>query len=258
MTNPPFVLEARRLCFAYPDRADALVGASLGIRAGVRLALLGANGAGKSTLLLHLNGTLRPRAGELLHAGHPVRYTRTDLNRLRQEVAIVLQDPDDQLFAGTVRQDVAFGPLNLGLGQEEARARVETALAVMGITDLGDLPPHQLSHGQRKRAAIAGALAMHPRILALDEPTAGLDPDGVDALLDQLEALHRLGVALIVSTHDVNFACGWATEVAIMQRGAIVGTGVPSEVMTDAALMRRTGLRVPAMITRDPFRAKLS
>lgn len=249
MNFPHPILEARDLHFAYPDREDALRGASLTVVAGARLAVLGANGAGKSTLLLHFNGTLRPRAGELRCDGQPLSYHRSALQALRQQVALVFQDPDDQLFAGTVRQDVSFGPLNLGLTATEARQRTDEALATMGLEAIAELPPHQLSYGQRKRAAIAGALAMRPSVLVLDEPTAGLDPQGEDALMEKLSSLHQQGVALILSTHDVELAHRWADEAAIMQAGRIIAAGAPQTVLADAALMKSAGLRVPAALS---------
>lgn len=251
-TASPLV-EACDLRFAYPDREDALCGASLTISPGTRLALLGANGAGKSTLLLHFNGTLKPRTGEVRFAGRPLTYTRKGLNELRQQVAIVFQDPDDQLFAGTVWQDVSFGPMNLGLNEPEVRRRVEESLATMGLEAVAELPPHQLSYGQRKRAAIAGALAMRPRVLILDEPTAGLDPQGEDALIEKLDSLHRQGVTLIMSTHDVDLAYRWAKETAIMQAGRVIASGSSDTTLADKTLMRSAGLRVPASLTNRPI-----
>jgi cobalt/nickel transport system ATP-binding protein len=213
------------------------------VRQGVRLALLGGNGSGKSTLLLHLNGTLRPAAGEVRRQGRQLDYTRRGLAVLRQNVALVFQDPDDQLFAGTLAQDVSFGPLNLGLDRTEAAHRVATALAAVGLADLGALPPHMLSHGQRKRAAIAGALALHPSVLVLDEPTAGLDPAGIDILLDHLDALHAQGMTVVFSTHDLRLARHWADEVAILHAGRVVAHGAAASVLDDAAVIAAAGLR---------------
>ena len=183
------LLEAVGVHYRYPgaaaaaarvpgQRAEALAGASLAVRAGTRLALLGGNGSGKSTLLLHLNGTLRPAAGEVRFAGAPLDRSRRGLAALRQRVALVFQDPDDQLFAGTLAQDVSFGPLNLGLDAARTGERVAEALRAVGLAAFAGLPLHMLSHGQRKRASIAGALALRPQALLLDEPTAGLDPAG--------------------------------------------------------------------------------
>ncbi|HOR25448.1 MAG TPA: AAA family ATPase, partial [Opitutaceae bacterium] len=161
------------------------------------------------------------------------------------------------LFAGTVRQDVSFGPLNLGLPESEAATRVDAALEAMDLTTLADLPPHQLSHGQRKRAAIAGALAMRPRLLVLDEPTAGLDPRGIDELARQLDLLHARGIAIVLTTHDIDFAHRWAREVAIVQAGRIVAQGAPDPILGDARLMHTAGLRLPiALAIRQALAAE--
>ena len=224
------------------QRAEALAGASLAVRAGTRLALLGSNGSGKSTLLLHLNGTLRPAAGELRFAGAPLDRSRRGLAALRQRVALVFQDPDDQLFAGTLAQDVSFGPLNLGLDAAHTEARVAEALRAVGLAGFAGLPLHMLSHGQRKRASIAGALALRPQVLLLDEPTAELDPEGVDILLEHLDALHAEGLTLAFSTHDLTLARQLAEEVAVMASGQVIASGPAGAVLDDAALLARAGL----------------
>jgi cobalt/nickel transport system ATP-binding protein len=247
------ILEARDLQFAWPgaaraaelcgaQRPRALDGVTLALRPGARLALLGANGSGKSTLLLHLNGTLRPDSGAVLHDGAPLDYSRRGLLALRQRVALVFQDPDDQLFAGTLAQDVSFGPLNLGLPAGEVARRVAASLAAVGLENLGELPLHMLSHGQRKRAAIAGALAMRPRVLLLDEPTAGLDPEGISSLLAHLDDLNAQGIAILFSTHHLALARAWADEAAIMTAGRIHATGDSATLLADDALLRSARL----------------
>lgn len=245
--SPP-IIELRAITYRYPsapDDAPALAQISLRLERGTRTALLGPNGAGKSTLLLHLNGTLRPDQGELHHRGERVHHDRRGLERLRRAVALVFQDPDDQLFAGTVAQDVSFGPMNLGLPLPEVSARVDRALHALGLHGLADRPPHQLSQGQRKRVALAGALAMHPEVLVLDEPTAGLDPEGTEALLDQLERLRAAGLTILLSTHDVELAHRWADRVVILHAGHLLADGPAPTVLADAAVMARAGLRRP-------------
>lgn len=248
----PF-LEALDLHYAYPgaaaaaslcpgQRTHALAGVTLAIRRGARLVLLGNNGSGKSTLLLHLNGTLRPDRGEVRHNGAPIAYGRRALAGLRQRVALVFQDPDDQLFAGTLAQDVSFGPLNLGLDEAETRRRVAVALDAVGLADRAGLPLHMLSHGQRKRAAIAGALALQPEVLALDEPTAGLDPCGTARLLDHFDRLHTGGMTIVLSTHDTALARDWADEVAIMQDGRVAAGGTAA-ALHDHPCLRPAGHR---------------
>jgi len=244
------LLELRRLHYVYPSagsaaRPPALADISLAIAPGARFALLGSNGAGKSTLLWHCNGTLSPTSGDILLSGNLIHHSRSELTELRRRVALVAQEPDDQLFAGTVRQDVSFGPMNLGLPEAEVRARVDEALVALDLIALADLPPHQLSHGQRKRAALAGALAMRPQLLALDEPTAGLDPRGIAALHRQLDTLHAQGLAIVLTTHDIDFAHRWASEVVVMDAGRIAARGPASEIFAEAELLRRVGLRQP-------------
>ncbi len=233
------ILEARGLCFAYG--APVLDGVDLALHAGRRVAVLGPNGGGKTTLFRLLAGALPPAAGEVLLDGAPVVRTRRGLTALRTQVQLVLQDPDDQLFSASVGQDVSFGPVNMGLPAAEVRARVDGALAALGVTDLADRPTHLLSFGQKKRVAIAGAVAMAPRLLVLDEPTAGLDPAGVEELLGTLAALHAAGTTPVLSTHDVDLAQRWADEVAVVAGGRVV-TGDASAVLGDAALLRSARL----------------
>ncbi len=239
------ILSARGLRFTYPGGIDALEGLDLNVPKGGRLAILGPNGAGKTTLLMHLNGTLRPASGEVWLEGQPVAYDRRSLTRWRATVGLVLQDPDDQLFAGSVYQDVSFGPLNLGLTEREVKDRVEEALAAMRITDLARRPIHMLSFGQRKRVAIAGVLAMKPRVLALDEPTGGLDTHGVAHLLAALGHLVEGGTTIVYTTHDVDLACAWSDTVALFHEGRVIGHGRPENVLAESELLRLAHLRLP-------------
>lgn len=235
------VLEARGLCFSYETGRPVLDGADLALHAGRRVAVLGPNGGGKTTLFRLLAGALAPGAGQVLLDGEPVRRTRRGLTALRTQVQLVLQDPDDQLFSASVGQDVSFGPVNMGLPADDVRARVDAALAALGITGLADRPTHMLSFGQKKRVAIAGAVAMAPRLLVLDEPTAGLDPAGVEELLDTLAGLHATGTTPVLSTHDVDLAHRFADEVAVVVDGRVV-TGETSAVLGDTALLRAARL----------------
>ncbi len=239
------ILVAEDLRFEYDGGFRGLDGLGLTVERGRRMALVGANGAGKTTLLLHLNGTLKPQAGAVRVNGAPADYSRAGLTRWRQVVGLVFQNPDDQLFAGTVAQDVSFGPLNLGLSDDETRRRVDDALAALDISELSERPTHMLSYGQKKRAAIAGALAMRPEVLIIDEPLAGLDPSGAEHLDVVLRRLHAAGTTLILATHDMSLACAWADEVAVMREGTITAQGDPRAVMGDAELLHDCGLRVP-------------
>lgn len=240
MTAP--LLSARGLVYAYPGGVPALAGLDLDVAPGRRLAILGPNGAGKTTLLLHLNGTLRPNAGEIRLDGAPARWDRAGLALWRRRVGLVLQDADDQLFAPSVAEDVSFGPLNLDLPRPEVEARVAGALEALGIADLAARPTHMLSFGQKKRAAIAGAVAMRPEILLLDEPTAGLDARSAKRLLATLADLEATGTTLVFTTHDVDMAHRFAHDAALFQDGRVTAFGEAKAVLTDAAVMDRAGL----------------
>lgn len=211
------------------------------------MALLGANGSGKTTLLRTLAGSLKPNGGEVLVDGVALRFDRAGLRAHRQVVQLVAQNPDDQLFAADVFRDVSFGPLNLGLAEHEVRERVAEALAVLSIEDLAERPIHELSYGQRKRVAIAGALAMQPCVMLLDEPTAGLDPQGVDEMVGALESLLRAHTTVVISTHDVEFALGWADSVAVLVDGR-VRHGAPNALLSDAGLVAAARLRQPLVL----------
>lgn len=242
------MLEAHGIYYTYPGSSQpALQDASIAIQAGERLALLGINGAGKSTLFQMLNGSLKPARGTVTLHGEAVIHDRRGLSRLRQAVGLVMQDPDDQLFAATVFEDVSFGPVNLGLDKAEVRARVEEALAAMGVSALRANPTHMLSFGQKKRVAIAGLLAMRPGVLLLDEPTAGLDPQGIEDLMQALASLSEAGTAVVIATHDMDLAWSWSTRVAVFENRAIGLSGPPEDVFANRERLRSLGLRPPVL-----------
>lgn len=220
---------------------------SLEIPQGRRLALLGANGSGKTTLLRTLAGSVKPERGAVLVDGSPVKFDRRGLRAHRQVVQLVAQNPDDQLFAADVFRDVSFGPLNLGLPEAEVKARTEQALALLSIEDLGARPIHELSYGQRKRVAIAGALAMQPCVVLLDEPTAGLDPQGVAEMVEALEGLRAAHTTVVIATHEVDFALAWADSAAVLVEGRLQ-QGAPEALLGDAALVGRARLRRPLVL----------
>ncbi|MGW0468652.1 ATP-binding cassette domain-containing protein [Streptomyces sp. NPDC003027] len=238
------VVELVRAGFAYEDGPPVLDGIDFAVPEGRALAVLGRNGSGKTTLLRLLSGGLRCGSGALRLDGEEVSYDRKGLTRLRTTVQLVVQDPDDQLFAASVGQDVSFGPMNLGLPLEEVRLRVREALEALDIVALEDRPTHLLSYGQRKRAAIAGAVAMRPRVLIMDEPTAGLDPHGQERLLEVLGRLRGSGTTVVMATHDVDLALRWADEAAVLSPEGL-RTGPITDLLADDALLAAARLRQP-------------
>ncbi|MDZ7915047.1 MAG: ATP-binding cassette domain-containing protein [Rhodococcus sp. (in: high G+C Gram-positive bacteria)] len=237
-------LVAHDLVVCYVGGPVVLDSASLDIRPAGRLALLGANGSGKTTLLRCLSGALRPDSGIVTLDRSRLRYTRAGLRAHRQNVQLVLQDPDDQLFSTDVEQDVSFGPMNLGLSPAEVTVRVDEALDLLGVAHLRSRPTHQLSCGERKRVATAGAVAMRPSVLLLDEPTAGLDPAGVEEMFSAFERLEKNHTTVVLSTHDVALALDWADSVALVGNGSVV-QGEAVQMLSDSERLAAARLRVP-------------
>lgn len=240
------LIEVKDLYYRYKDGTVALQGLSLAIPRGKKVALLGPNGAGKSTLILHLNGIHLPQRGEVWYKGE--RITEKNCLQMRSQVGLVFQDPDDQVFAETVWEDVAFGPVNMGFEQTEIERRVAAALAAVGMTAYQDKAPYHLSYGQKKRVAIAGILAMDPEVIILDEPVAFLDPQGKDTLFRILDELNRGGTTIVIATHDVDLAAEWADQVIVIKDGRCLAQGGP-ELLTDENIVRAAALRFP-IITR--------
>lgn len=241
------IIEAKNITYLYPDGTKALDNINFSVEKGQMVSLLGKNGAGKSTLFLHFNGIFEGESGDILVDGEKLKYDKKSLLKVRQIVGIVFQNPDDQLFAPTVEEDVAFGPLNIGLSQEETKKRVTDALARVGMEGYEKKPPHHLSGGQKKRVAIAGILAMNPEIMVLDEPTSGLDPKGASKILKLLYELNREGMTIIISTHDVDLVPLYSNKVNIIRDGKIIKVGTPHEVFDDVELIREADLRLPRL-----------
>lgn len=233
-------LEIADLAFAYPDGHQALFGVDLTLRRGERVALLGPNGAGKTTLVLHLNGILSGGTGNVRVAG--LEVAEQNLREIRRRVGLVFQDPDDQLFMPTVREDVAFGPANLGLRGGELDKRVRAALEQVGMVDFVDRPPHHLSFGQRRRVAVATVLAMEPEILVLDEPSSNLDPAGRRELAD---ILRELDITVLMVSHDLPYALQLCPRAVVLSDGVIAADGATRELLCDEELMRRHRLELP-------------
>lgn len=237
-------IEISNLIYTYPDGTPALKDISLSVDKGSRVALLGPNGAGKSTLLLHLNGIHLPQRGRIRVFGQELSK-QTEM-AIREKIGLVFQDPDDQVFATTVWDDVAFGPLNMNLTKHEVEHRVADALNAVMMWELKDKAPHHLSFGQKKRVAIAGVLAMDPEVVVLDEPTAYLDPGGQEVLMTILEEFHRRGKTLILATHDIDLAAEWADAVIIVKDGRTLVQG-GTDLLADISLVREANLRLPTV-----------
>lgn len=225
------VIETKKLTYVYPDGTKALDEVNFKARKNEITALVGANGAGKTTMLKHFNGLLRPTSGKVLVKGKEI--TKKNLMNIRKTVGLVFQNPDDQLFAPTVAQDVAFGPMNLGLAEDEVEDRVKKSLDFVGMSGLEEKPPHHLSYGEKKRVAIAGVLAMQPSIMVLDEPTLGLDPIGTIKIINLLKKLKSLGMSTIVATHDVDIVPIFADMVYLLSKGKMKMKGSPEEVFNE-------------------------
>jgi cobalt transport protein ATP-binding subunit len=233
-------IEIEHLHFAYPDGYEALRGVDLRVARGEKVGLVGPNGAGKSTLMLHLNGTMRPSHGAVRIGG--VTVDRESIRRIRAAVGLVFQDPDDQLFSPTVFDDVAFGPLHMGVPDGELHGRVEAALAAVGMVGFERRLPHHLSIGQRKRVALATVLSMDPSVLVFDEPSAGLDPRGRRQLIELLRSLSQ---TVVVATHDIRLVAEVLPRTVVMDDGLIVADGPAPDVLGDEALLERHGLEAP-------------
>ncbi len=243
------ILKTEDLYFSYDDeKTFSLNGLSLEIRRGRKIAVMGANGSGKSTFFLCCNGVHRPCRGTVFFHGEPVEYTRKGLIRLRKNVGIVFQDPDNQLFSASVCQEISFGLLNLGVSEEETRREVEQIMDEMDITSYRDRPTHALSGGQKKQVSIADILVMKPEIVILDEPTTALDPKHTALVNKAVDRMTDAGITVMMATHDVDFALEWADEVIVFKDGKAAAHGSPIDIFQDPALLRETNLEQPVVL----------
>ena len=240
------LFQIENLSHEYSDGTLALDNITLSFERAERIALLGTNGSGKTTLLNHLNGILKPTSGKILFEGKPLRYDAKSLLELRKRVGFVFQDPNDQLFAPTVKQDIAFGPLNLGYSTEKVKTLVDEALRTVGMSEFAEKPPHFLSLGQKKRVALAGVLAMQPEVIIMDEPTSNLDPRATSEILHLLLQLNKqAGITLLLATHDVDMVPLFANKLYILNKGKLVSEGTPKETFSNCELIRQVNLRSP-------------
>jgi cobalt/nickel transport system ATP-binding protein len=245
MTPDAPIIELKGISYFYASsKTKALDNINLKIYPGEKIAILGANGAGKSTLFKHFNGILKPTYGQVFINGQEIK--RNNIREVRQTVGMVFQNPDDQILAPTVEQDVAFGPMNMGLPEEEVENRVAKALELVHMSGFEERSPHHLSGGQKKLVAIAGILAMRPQVVVLDEPTAGLDPLTASQIINMIEEMNlQLGITVILSTHDVDIVPSFADRVYVIHDGKIGAEGTPEEIFKEHDLLEHAHLRMP-------------
>ncbi len=234
------IVELNDVCFHYPDGTETLKGISLRITHGESVGIVGANGAGKSTLLMHLNGYLMPSGGTITIGDSGL--TKKTRSEVRKKVGMVFQNPDDQLFMPTVYDDVAFGPLNLGLGREKVHERVQESLETVGCLALKDKPPHHLSGGQKNAVAIASVIAMHPDILVMDEPASSLDPKSRRYLINLLKDFRH---TKIIASHDLDLILDVCRRCIVIKDGRIAADGPSSEILSDKKLLEENNLELP-------------
>ena len=237
------LFEFQNVCYRYPGHKQlALQDVTVRLPEGEKIAVVGRNGAGKSTLFLHCNGLYRPLCGQVLFRGRPLAYDRASLKRLRQQVGMIFQNPDNQLFSANVAQDISFGPLNLGLSEAETRRRVLEVAEMCDITHVLDRPTHSLSGGEKTRVALAGVLAMQPEVLVADEPLANLDPWMRLTFFEILQRFYDRGKTIIMATHNLSVVRYWASYVIVLQQGRVVFSGTPKELLTNRAVLEQTEL----------------
>lgn len=243
------LLKAKQLSYTYEGSdVPALNGLSLEIRRGRKVACMGANGSGKSTFFLCCNGIQKPDSGQLYFEGHPLDYSKKGLLSLRSKVGVVFQNPDNQLFSANVLQEISFGPLNLGLTQQETRRRAEQVMERLGIASFAHRPVHALSGGQKKLVAIADILVMEPSLILLDEPAAALDPIHTRIVREIIDEISASGITVVTATHDVDYAWSWADDVLLFHEGQLLAFGSPKDVFTQKKLLETASLETPCVL----------
>lgn len=244
------IIEARELCYSYEEGGErALNHVNLKIERGSKVAFMGANGSGKSTFFLCCNGIFRPESGTLLFDGRPVEYTKKGLLYLRRRVGIVFQDPDNQLFLSSVYQEISFGPMNLGMREEDVKREVEQVIEKLEITPFRERPAHALSGGQKKQVSIADVLVMHPEVVILDEPAAALDAKHAKIVREIVDKMAAEGITVLMATHNIDYALEWADEIVLMQEGRVLLQGDPVTVCRNQAALQMANQEPPAVLT---------
>ncbi|BAX81806.1 energy-coupling factor ABC transporter ATP-binding protein [Labilibaculum antarcticum] len=242
------MIQLQNIKYSYPEGTIGLDDISLEIEKGSKVAFLGENGAGKSSLFLVLNGIHKPQKGKYVLDGKQFGFSTTERKQMAHKVGYVFQDPDVQLFAASVYEDVAFGPFNLGLDKKDIEIRVEKYLNLLSIQDLKDKAPHQLSYGQKKQVAVAGVLAMEPEIILFDEPFAWLDNRHKHIMNEIIDDLNKQGKTVLISTHNPDFAYEWADNVVLMKEGRIIASDSPVKTMCNKVLMQEIGMELPLVV----------
>ncbi len=243
-----YILEAVDVSFEYTDGTKALNNINMKICKGQKTAILGPNGAGKTTLFLLFNGILKPKSGKIMFNNKEINYSRKEIEKLRKNVGIVFQNPDIQIFANRVYQEISFGLMNLGMPEDLAREKIEKVLMQMDITDIKDKPTHFLSYGQKKSVSIADIIVMEPEVIILDEPTVYLDYEHVSKIMKTLDDLISQRKTIVLSTHDVDFAYSWADYVYLMKDGKVIDEGKPTDIFNDENKIRKVNLRRPMIM----------
>lgn len=243
-----YILETKDLCFQYPDGTKALNNINIKIEKGKKISVIGVNGSGKSTLFLNFNGVLRPTKGSVCYKGSEVLYNQKSLLKLRKNVGIVFQDPENQLFSASVYQEVSFGAMNLRLEEKEVITRVDEALKNVGMYDYKEKAVHFLSYGQKKRVSIADILVMEPEIIVFDEPTSSLDPKHAKQIINIFDELNEKGITVILSTHDVELAYSWSDYIFVMKDGEVAKEGTSYEIFSDDKLISECYLQKPLIL----------
>lgn len=239
------LIETKNIQFAYNEK-DVLKGIDLSICKGEKIAVMGRNGAGKTTFLLNINGVLSPDKGKIYVKGKEIGKCNADV--LRKTTGFVFQDPDSQIIASTVKAEISFGPLNMGLEKNEVKKRVDSAIEYMGLKGFENRAPHYLSGGEKKRVTIADILAMGPEVFIFDEPMSSLDPINAENVESIINRLHNEGKTLIVSTHNSDFAYRFAERIIVFDDGKIAGDGTPDEIFSNVELLEKTDLKKPEIM----------
>lgn len=243
------VFKAEAVKFSYTETDKyALDDFNVELERGKKIVFMGANGSGKSTFFLCMNGIHKITSGSLYLDGNKIEYSRKALRDLRSKVGIVFQDPDNQLFSASVRQEISFGPLNMGMAEEVVKEKVDKIIEELEIIDFAQNPVHALSGGQKKQVSIADVMVMSPEIVILDEPAAALDPKHTIIVNRIVNKMVEEGITVIISTHDVDFAYEWADDVVVVCKGKVIAHGLPEEVFLDTDLLEKTNLKQPAAL----------